>query len=112
MIYLEAVSALALVIGLIGLFYYLGQRLNERITGGASKRQIQVIERAPLGDKRTLVLIRVGRQQLLLGATNSRISMLSEVACEEHLEKPSSESAAEENGESKISFRRILEAMR
>lgn len=112
MIYLQAASALALVIGLIGLFYYLGQRLNERVTGGASKRNIQVIERTPLGDKRTLLLVRVGQQQLLLGATSSAISMLATVACAEPSEKPASDITKGKKEDSKISFRRVLEAIR
>ena len=108
MIYLQAASALALVIGLIGLFYYLSQRLNERVTGGASKRRVQVIERTPLGDKRTLLLVRVGQQQLLLGATSNTISMLSVVACEEPSEKQASEKTRQKKVDSKVSFRKII----
>ena len=109
MIYLEALSALVLVIGLIGLFYYLGQKLNERVNGGASKRRVQVLERTPLGDKRALLLVKVGNQQMLLGATSSNISMLSPVPDEEVPVKKK----REENEEvSKVSFRKILEAIR
>ena len=112
MIYLQAVSALAIVIGLIGLLYYLGQRLNERVTGGASRRRVQVIERTPLGDKRSLLLVRVGQQQLLLGATHNSISMLSQVTCEELPEKAVSETTRRKKPGPKVSFRRILEAIR
>ncbi len=112
MIYLHAASALALVIGLIGLFYYVSQRLNQRVTGFASKRRVQVIERTPLGDKRALILVRVGKQQMLLGATSSSISMLSLVFCEETPEKPISRTVTEKKVDSKVSFRRILEAIR
>ena len=112
MIYLKAISALALVLGFIGLFYYLSQRLNERLTGGASKRRVQVIERTPLGDKRTLLLVQVGKQQLLLGATNNTISTLSEVVCEELPEESTSETTPDRKPGPKVSFRKILEAIR
>jgi len=111
MIYLQAASALAIVIGIIGLFYYLGQRINERVLGSTSKRRVQVIERTPLGEKRSLLLIRVGHQQLLLGATNNTISMLSEID-EEPLEEPATETKGQNEELPKKSFRRILEAIR
>jgi flagellar biosynthetic protein FliO len=113
MIYLEALSALILVLGLIGLFYYLGQRLNERVNGGASKRQVKVIERTPLGDKRALLLVRVGEQQILLGATGSTISMLSTIPLEETpAEAPVSKKEEQKPEMSKASFRKSLEAIR
>jgi len=112
MIYLKALSALSLVIGLIGLFYYLGQRLNDRVTGGVSKRKVQVLERTPLGEKRALLLVRIGQQQLLLGATSNTISMLSEVACDEPAENLEVEKTPQDTTHSKISFRRVLEAIR
>lgn len=112
MIYLQAASALALVIGLIGLFYYFGQRLNERLNGGASRRYVKVIERTPLGDKRALLLVRVGQQQMLLGATSNSISMLSVIPEEEVSNRPVPGGKAEKTEEPKASFRKLLEAIR
>lgn len=112
MIYLKALSALSLVIGLIGLFYYLGQRLNDRVTGGVSKRRVKVLERTPLGEKRALLLVQVGEQQLLLGSTSNTISKLSEVVCEEPVESREVAKTPKAKTHSKISFRRVLEAMR
>jgi len=112
MIYLKALSALSLVIGLIGLFYYLGRRLNDRVTGGILKRRVQVLERTPLGEKRALLLVRIGQQQLLLGATSSTISMLSEVICDEPSESREVEETPQDKTGSKVSFRRVLEAIR
>jgi flagellar protein FliO/FliZ len=111
MIYLQAISALALVIGIIGLFYYLGQRINDRVIGGASKRRVQVIERTPLGDKRSLLLVRVGQQQLLLGATSNTISRLSSIEDEDSTEEPVP-LEEEKQDPPTSSFRRILEAIR
>jgi len=112
MIYLQTASALALVIGLIGLFYYLARQVNNRVTGGASKRHVQVIERTPLGDKRSLLLVRVGQRHLLLGATSSTITMLSAASCPETEEKRSPKTEEREKIDSKISFHRILEGIR
>jgi len=112
MIYFQAVSALALVLGLLGLFYYLVQRFNIGNSGGGSKRQIQVIERAPLGDKRSLLIVRVGQEQFLLGATSGTISLLSSIECESSGSAANAEVEPSDNPVSKISFRKILEAIR
>jgi len=112
MIYLEAASALALVLGLLGLFYYLAQRFNIRRSGGSSQRQIRVVERTSLGDKRSLLIVRVGQEQFLLGATSSTISMLSSIVCDSFSDTADSEEEASEKPVSKISFRKILEAIR
>jgi flagellar biosynthetic protein FliO len=112
MIYLKAISALILVLGLIGLCYYLVQRLNDRVNGGKSKRQIRVLERTPLGDKRSLLLVQVRQKQMLLGATNSTISMLADVPIDKTapVEVLDRDNTAEP--EAKVSFRKILEAIR
>jgi flagellar biosynthetic protein FliO len=114
MIYLQAASALALVLGLMGLLYCLVQRINNQRAGGAGRTQMQVVERLPLGEKRTLLLVRVGGEQFLLGATASRISMLSSVSAAEKLQDSPAEGSTDEEDHrvSRISFRRVLEAIR
>jgi flagellar biosynthetic protein FliO len=114
MIYVQAASALALVLGLMGLFYCVVQRIKNQTIGGTARNQMQVVERLPLGEKRTLLLVRVGDEQFLLGATANRISMLSSVTAAEKLQESPSESISDQEAKrvSRISFRRVLEAIR
>lgn len=79
--WLQVLSALALVFGLLGLFYWMAARYGSRpIRGGA--RRIEVLERRPLGDRSQLVLVQVGRETFLLGATSQSVTLLSQVDLE------------------------------
>ena len=112
MIYLQSITALALVLGLIGLFYCIAQRLVNRTGGGISKRRIKVVERVAVGDKRVLLLVQVGQQQLLLGATSNNISMLSPIDQEELIEELPDAEKSDEEPILRPSFRRLMESFR
>jgi flagellar biogenesis protein FliO len=54
----------------------------------------------------------VGKQQLLLGATSSNIAMLSTIPVGASEDSTVSEKGRKKQPESKVSFRKILEAIR
>lgn len=112
MSYLHSITAMVIVLGLLGLFYYFAQRLMNPSASGISKRRIKVVERVSLGDKRVLLLVQVGQQQLLLGATNNNISMLSPLGQDEPIEELPEGEKSEEAGLPRFSFRQLLESLR
>lgn len=105
--WLQVLSALLLVFGLLALFYWLASRYGGRAVGGGS-RKIQVLERRSLGDKAQLVLVQVGTETLLLGITPQNVSMLSQLSAEAE-PAPADEAFSAPNGPD---FRRWLEILK
>lgn len=79
---LTMLGSLAIVIAVIFLVYYGARTLGGR-TMTTSSRNLQVIERIPLGPDRALLLVRVCGEYLLLGATAHRIERLGELTPEQ-----------------------------
>ena len=107
---LQIVSALALVFGLLAALYWFSNKYSGKL-GGGPNRKIKIIEKQPLGDKRSLLLVEIGQQSFLLGSTTNNISMLTPVDASEKGDK----SEASEETESKdktVSFKRVLEMIR
>ncbi len=57
---------------------YLSRKLLPRFTQLAGKR-IRMVETVHLGPRKTLHLLRIGNQQLLIGSTNENITRLADV---------------------------------
>ena len=57
---------------------YLSKKLLPRFTQLSGKR-IRVIETVHLGNRKTIHLLEIGTQQLLIGSTTEKITMLSDV---------------------------------
>ncbi len=105
--WLQVLSALALVFGLLGLLYWMSARYgNRRLRGGS--RRIEVLERRPLGDKSQLVLVQVGGETFLLGATSQSVTLLSQVDPEP---QPAAGEPAE-GGDQRRDFRSWLELVK
>ncbi|HLV01732.1 MAG TPA: flagellar biosynthetic protein FliO [Acidobacteriota bacterium] len=110
MVYLQTISALALVLGLIGFLYWAGQRFGARLQGNAGSR-IQIRERLALGDKKWLLVVRADDRELLIGSTPTSFTLISE------LEPLSSSPEGGEGGTSfnqpvQPSFKSLLEKLR
>ncbi len=75
----QAIAGILLVFGLLALFYWMAYRFSggRGFPGRASK--IEIIESRGIGDKRMLLLVRVGSETLLVGSTTHQISLLSQV---------------------------------
>lgn len=97
---IKMISALAVVIvcvylGIFGLKRLMGNR--HRTSGG--QNLLQVLETAYVGPKKTVSLVRVADKSVLIGVTDERISMLTELDAEHTAEIVSAdeESAAGES---------------
>ncbi|HSR70167.1 MAG TPA: flagellar biosynthetic protein FliO [Acidobacteriota bacterium] len=113
MIYAQSFMALALVLGLVWLFYRLFMHLQNRLGLSGPDRSIQVEERTSLGDKRQLLVVQVDGQRYLLGATSSNISLVSALGekPEPQAEEDASDNAAAESRPGFKSFRSLLGEM-
>ena len=74
----RSVLSLLLVLGLLfGVSWVLKKKSLNRIGLGGAKRRIQVLERYSFDNKRGLLLVRCGDEELLLGMTHDRITTLN-----------------------------------
>lgn len=67
---------LLLVIGLIFLLAWLARRLQQRLPTGNRNDCIQLLASRPLGPRERLLLVQVGKEQVLLGLTPGSIEPL------------------------------------
>lgn len=104
--YLQAITGLLVVFGLLAFLYVLGPRLGGRL-GGPSPRRIQILERVSLGDKRALLLVRVGEESFLVGSTSQQVQLVAPVELDEESGVPEGEPEGR-----RPSFRRWLEGLR
>lgn len=79
----QAIAGILLVFGLLALFYWMAYRFSggRGFPGRASK--IEILETRGIGDKRMLLLVRVGSGTFLVGSTTHQISLLSPVDSDE-----------------------------
>lgn len=84
---LQMMAALALVVGLILLVYYASTRLLRRLPAlRPGNRYIRVIEVRALEPRKSLVLVEVGGEYLLLASSDGNLSLVKQVAMLEELE--------------------------
>jgi flagellar biogenesis protein FliO len=74
----KTVIAVLLVITLGAAAIYTSKKVLPRITNLPAK-EIRIIETAHLGPRKTLHLVSIGNQLLLIGSTNENIAMLADV---------------------------------
>ncbi len=87
MLTLQMVAALAVVLGLIYLFYYLSNRwLKLGVPTGGSERHIRLVETRHLAPKKSLVLVEVGGEFLLLGSSNDNLTFIKQIDILEEIE--------------------------
>jgi len=77
--WLRMLAALAFVVGLIVLLAYLFRRFAPRSIGQGRSDVIRVVATKMLGGRRSLMLVRVRGQTLLLGLTPQAIQCLTEI---------------------------------
>ncbi|AJE04341.1 flagellar biosynthetic protein FliO [Geobacter pickeringii] len=85
--FLQMLASLALVLGIIYLVYYLSNRLFR--VGGAQRvaeRHIRVVETRYLAPKKSLVLVEVGGEFLLLGSSGDRLNFIKQIDILEEIE--------------------------
>lgn len=73
---IQLLLGLLLVVGLIFLLAWLARRLQQQLPGGKRSDTIQLLATRPLGPRERLLLVQVGREQVLLGLTPGSIETL------------------------------------
>ena len=76
---LQMLAALALVLGIMLLLYWLLRRLNPRQILGAQTGTLKLWGRLNLGSRKSLVLVEVGRKMLVLGLGDKELCLLREI---------------------------------
>ena len=82
--YTRVISTLLVVIALIiATAYVLKKKYGVRTNIRGNRRLIQVVDHAPMGMKKSVSLVKVPGKHLLLGLTNDRIELITEIADED-----------------------------
>lgn len=84
---LQMVASLTMVLGLIYLFYHLSNRwfkLGAPTRGG--ERHIRLVETRHLAPKKSLVLVEVGGEFLLLGSSGDALTFIKQIDILEEIE--------------------------
>ncbi len=82
--YTRVISTLLVVIALIiATAYVLKRKYGVRTNVRGNRRLIQVVDHAPMGMKKSVSLVKVPGKHLLLGLTNDRIELITEIANED-----------------------------
>lgn len=93
--FFQMVASLSIVIGLIYLAYYLANRfLKGNLVRKSVPRYIRVVESRFLAPKKSLMLVEVGGEYLLLGSTDSGLNLIKQVDMLETIEVVEELSAA------------------
>ncbi|MFQ5962964.1 MAG: flagellar biosynthetic protein FliO [Candidatus Scalinduaceae bacterium] len=82
--YIRIASTLLMIIPLIIITVYVLKRKYGIKTGiGIGKKHIQIIDHTPLGVKKSMFLVKVPGRHLLIGVTNDKIELITEVSNED-----------------------------
>ncbi len=76
----QMLASLAIVIGIIYLLYYLSTRWFRGMAGGKARSgRIRVVETRYLAPKRSLLIVEVGGEYLLLGSGNEGVQLIKKL---------------------------------
>ncbi len=82
--YTRVAGTMLVVVSLIiGTVFILKRKYGVQANLGKNKKLIQIIEHTPIGVKKSISLIKVPGKYLLLGVTNDKIGLITEVANED-----------------------------
>jgi flagellar protein FliO/FliZ len=81
----QMIGSLVLVVGIILILYYLAGRFL-KVPNGTSFRYIRVVETRHLAPKKSLVLVEVGGEYLLLSSSGEGVSFIKQVEMLEEIE--------------------------
>jgi flagellar protein FliO/FliZ len=85
---LQMIAALAMVVGLILVTWHFSGKLMRNLPVGhpLSSKHIRLVETRYLGPKKSLLLIEVGGEYLLLANSDSQISLIKQIDMLEEIE--------------------------
>ena len=75
----QTVAGILLVFALLALFYWVANRYSGGRGFSRRNSKIEILETRGIGDKRALLLVRVGSGTFLVGSTTHQISLLSAI---------------------------------
>lgn len=85
--FLQMALALLVVVGLILLIYYGATRLMKTVPAfGQAGRLIRVLEVRPLGPRKSLVLVEVEGEYLLLAVSDNQVAFIKQINMLEEIE--------------------------
>lgn len=85
--FIQMIAALAIVIGLILLTrHFSGKLLKGGVVDRFGSRHIRVVETRAISPKKSLILVEVGGEYLLLASTENSLSLLKQVEVLEEIE--------------------------
>ena len=82
---LQMLAALALVLGVMLLLYWVLRRLNPRQMLGSQVGSLKLWGRLNLGQRKSLALVEVGRKMLVLGLGDKEMCLLREIDNDEEI---------------------------
>ncbi|ANA39346.1 flagellar biosynthetic protein FliO [Geobacter anodireducens] len=86
-VFVQMLASLALVLGLIYLAYYAANRwFRPGVHGKGTERHIRLVETRYLAPKKSLVLVEVGGEFLLLGSSGDNLSFIKQIDILEEIE--------------------------
>ena len=85
---LQMIAALALVVGLILITWHFSSRLMRGLPAGQQlfSKHIRVVETRYLGPKKSIVLVEVGGEYLLLSSSDAGLSFIKQIDMLEEIE--------------------------
>jgi flagellar protein FliO/FliZ len=83
---IKMISALALVLGLMMVLYYLLRKTWWRGAGPAGSRVIQVLTHQMLGPRKGIAIVSVAGEYLVVGIGKDHVSMLGKIESREGIE--------------------------
>ena len=85
--FLQMLAALAVVVGLILLFYHFSNRWLKNVQGGFGvPRYIRLVETRYLAPKKALLLVETGGEYLLLASAGDRLTFIKQIDMLEEIE--------------------------
>ncbi|GFE59493.1 flagellar biosynthetic protein FliO [Geobacter sp. AOG2] len=85
--FLQMIAALAVVIGLILITWHFFNRFTRGIAAGRfAAKHIRVVESRYIAPKKSLILVEVGGEYLLLSCTDDRLTLIKQIDMLEEIE--------------------------
>lgn len=104
--FFQMVASLAIVVGMILLTYHLANRfLKGNLVKKSVPRYIRVVENRFLAPKKSLMLVEVGGEYLLLGSTETGLNLIKQVDMLETIEIVEELSASSRSAAGSAGFR-------
>jgi flagellar protein FliO/FliZ len=92
---LKMCAALGVVLGALFVVYYFTRRLSKSDRSASQEKLVRVLTNKFIGVKKNICVVEIPGSILILGVTNDRITLLSEIDDEATLEKIRCSQAAE-----------------